>query len=101
MAKLRTINTTIIPIRSENRNYAISNKIEYKDRITTLIEMEKYSSLNRLYSVTSFVYRFISNLKNRITNKHENLLEGPFTREEFKHIEHIWIKALQKKHSCQ
>ena len=47
--------------------------------------MEKYSSLNKLYSVTAFNYRFLCNLKNRIKNKHQNLLEGPLTIEEIKH----------------
>ena len=60
-------------------------KIEYRDDITTLIDMEKYSSLNKLYSVTAFNYRFLCNLKNRIKNKHQNLLEGPLTIEEIKH----------------
>ena len=60
-------------------------KVEYKDDITTLIDMEKYSSLNKLYSVTAFNYRFLCNLKNRIKNKHQNLLEGPLTIEEIKH----------------
>ena len=75
-------------------------KIEYKDDITTLIDMEKYSSLNKLYSVTAFVYRFLCNLKNRIKNKHQILLEGPLTTEEIKHAEDIWIKAFQEKHSA-
>ena len=43
------------------------------------------------------MFRFISNLKNRKKNKHEKLLKGPFTREEIKHTEHIWIKVLQEK----
>ena len=46
-----------ISIRNESRNYVISNK-EHKGNIT-LINMEKYSCLNKLYSVTAFVYRFI------------------------------------------
>ena len=75
-------------------------KIEYKDDITTLIDMEKYTSLNKLYSVTAFVYRFLCNLKNRIKNKHQSLLEGPLTTEEIKHAEHIWIKAFQEKYSA-
>ena len=57
-------------------------KIEHKDDITTLIAMEKYSSLNKLYSVTAFVYTFSCNLKTFIKNKHQNLLEGPLTTEE-------------------
>ena len=44
--------------------------------------MEKYSSLNKLYSVTAFVYTFSCNLKTFIKNKHQNLLEGPLTTEE-------------------
>ena len=52
-------------------------KIEYKGDITTLIDMEKYSTLNKLYSTTAIVYRFLYNLKSRIKNKHQNLLEGP------------------------
>ena len=63
-------------------------KIEYKDDITTLIDMEKYSSLNKLDSVTAFAYRFLCSLKNRIKNKHQNLLEGPLTTEEIKHAGH-------------
>ena len=48
----------------------------------------------------AFVYRFIGNLKNRIKNKHQNLLEGPLATKEIKRTEHIWIKALQEKHSA-
>ena len=39
-------------------------------------------------------------MKNRINNKHENLFEGPLARDEIKHTEHVWIKALQEKHSA-
>ena len=78
----------------------LATQIEYKDDVTTLIDTEKYNSLNNLYSVTAFVYRFIGSLKNRIKNKHENLLEGPLARDEIKHTEHVWIKALQEKHSA-
>ena len=49
-------------------------KIEYRDDITTLIDMEKYSSLNKLYSVTAFAYRFLCNFKNRIKNKHQHFM---------------------------
>ena len=102
MAKSRTINTIVIAIRNENRNYAtkLAAKIEYKNDITTLIDIEKYSCLYKLYCVTASVYRFKGNLKNHIKNKHENLLERPLTREEIKHTEHIWMKALQEKHSA-
>ena len=62
--------------------------------------MEKYSSLNKLYSVTAFVYRIIGNFKSRVKNKHEHLLQRSLTREEIKHAEYIWIKALQEKHSA-
>ena len=31
--------------------------------------MEKYSSLNKQYTVPAFVYRFIGNFKNRVKNK--------------------------------
>ena len=48
----------------------------------------------------AFVYRFIGNLKNRIKNKHQNLLKGPLATKEIKRTEHIWIKALQEKHSA-
>ena len=101
MAQSRTINIIIAPIRNSQRNYVqLATKIEYKDDIITLTDMEKYSSLNKLYTVPAFVYRFIGNFKNRVKNKHKNLLEGPLTREEIKHTEHIWMKALQKKHSA-
>ena len=33
----------------------LATQIEYKDDITTLIDTEKYNSLNNLYSVTAFV----------------------------------------------
>ena len=73
---------------------------EYKDDITILISTVKSTSLNNLDSVTAFVYRFIGNLENSIKNKHEILLEGPLTKEEIKYTEHIWIEALQEKHSA-
>ena len=38
-------------------------------------------------------------LKNLIKNKHENLFKRPLTREEIKHTEHIWVKALQENQS--
>ena len=50
-------------------------KIEYKGDITTLIDMEKYSTLNKLYSITAFVYRFLCNLKSRANRYKENVIK--------------------------
>ena len=63
----------------EKETMHLATKIEYKGDIITLIDMEKYISLNKLYSVAAFVYRLIGNLKNRKKNKHKNLLEGLLT----------------------
>ena len=82
MVNPRTINTTIIGIRNKNKIYAIRiNMIlyEYKHDTTTLIDVEKFISLN----------------------KYKSLLEGQLTRGESKHTEHIWIKASQEKHSAK
>ena len=77
-------------LEMKTKTLQLVTNIEYKDDITTLIDMEKYSSLNKLYNGTAFVYRFkIYNLKNRIKNKRQNLLEGPLTTKEIKHTEHI------------
>ena len=75
-------------LQMKTETLQLVTKIEYKDDITTLIDMEKHSSLNKLDSVTAFAYRFLCNLKNRIKNKHQNLLEGPLTTEEIKHAGH-------------
>ena len=100
MVKSRTSILQLFQLEMKTESIQLATKTEYKGNITTLIDMEKYSSLNKLYSVTAFVYRFIGNLKSRIKNKHEHLLERSLTREEIKHTEHIWIKALQEKHSA-
>ena len=92
--------TKLSHLEMKTETMQLATKIEYKDDVTTLADMEKHISLDKFCSVTAFVYRFIGNLKNCIKNKKENLLEGLLTREEIKHTEHIWIKAIQEKDSA-
>ena len=82
----------------KEKTIQLAINVENKGDITTLIDIEKYSSLNKLFSVTAFVLRFINNLKNSV-NKKQNLIKGNLTTEEIKHAEYIWIKTLQEKHS--
>ena len=58
----------------------LATKMQLKNE--TLNDREQYSFLNELHSVSEFVYRFIGNLKNRLKNKHENLLKIRLIKDE-------------------
>ena len=58
----------------------LATKMQLKNE--TLNDREQYSFLNELHSVPEFVYRFIGNSKNRLKNKHKNLLKRSLTKDE-------------------
>ena len=60
--------------------------------IDELIDETKYSSIRKLYRVTSYVKRFIHNIRNK-----ENPTTGELTYEEVSNSEIEWIKILQKR----
>ena len=60
--------------------------------IDELIDETKYSSIRKLYRVTSYVKRFIHNIRNK-----ENPTTGELTYAEVSDSELEWIRILQKR----
>ena len=75
--KLTSINTTTI-----SPNHTVSNAIE----------INRFSSLKRLYRVTAWVLRFIRNIKERVT---QHNVSDTLTTKELEAAELLWIKDNQ------
>ena len=60
--------------------------------ITNIIDVERFSSYNRLLRVSALVLRFISNLRVKTNRKREDI-----TAKEMQNAELVWISALQKR----
>ena len=63
--------------------------------IITLLVICKYSSVDRLFYVTAFALRFVSNLK--LSVQKQNLETNYLITGEFQKAENIWIKSVQER----
>ena len=63
--------------------------------IITLLVICKYSSVDRLFCVTTFALRFVSNLK--LSVQKQNFERNYLFTGEFQKAENIWIKSVQGK----
>ena len=70
-------------------------KLKIKSSVSNVIDIKKYSDVNRLYRITCYVKRFIENLKNLIRKKKLNL--SCISAKEYSEAEGIWIKVSQEK----
>lgn len=63
---------------------------EVQSELIPLIQLNSYSNLKRLYRVTSWVFRFINNIKSNNKNFDE------LSAQEIEDAENFWIKTVQK-----
>ena len=66
---------------------------EDQKRVGNLIDLEKFSELEKLLRVTALVKQFLSNTRNRKEGKEINLDE--LSCEEMREAEEMWIKDAQ------
>ena len=67
----------------------VQNESESKPLISSLVNVERSSTINRLLSITSYVLRFIFNCRNTIKRR------GEFTIDELNEARDLWIKDEQ------
>ena len=72
----------------------ISKVAENNDRVGNVVNVEKFTSLNKLLRVTAWVRRFINNVKEQ--RKKGELKKGGLEVEEIKKAEKVWIKDAQR-----
>ena len=62
--------------------------------IDKMIDLERFISMDRLLSVTSYVLQFIKNVKSKV-RKNVKLWTGYLTSEEFDNSKTLWLKYKQ------
>ena len=66
-----------------------------ENAISNIVDLHKYSSLNRLYKTTAWMFRFIDNLKKKVSKEAIEL--SPFLKaSELQKCEKLWIRENQK-----
>ena len=63
------------------------------DNTQQIIDIDRYSNLNKLYRITALVFRFIHNIQTK--DKKERLLYNYVTLKELRKAKTIWIKRNQ------
>ena len=82
-------------IASERKKVNVMSVVSSeKHSIGEIIEIARFSSLNRLFKVTAYVMRFIQNLKQKVRKEKVNL--DRICIEEIESAERLWIKDAQK-----
>ena len=83
------ISVTDLSTSEDNKVVNVVESFTSKD-IKNIINIHKYSTVDRLFHVTAFILRFISNLKLRIQRR--EIKEIYLTAEEIETAECKWIK---------
>ena len=78
----------------KNENILMLNYTENNVKIGNIIEIEKFSDINKLLRVTSYVVRFVKNVRRKI-NGENLLLSKHATSEEIKSSKLLWLKENQ------
>ena len=87
------ISVTDLPTSEDNKVVNVVGSISSTD-IKNIVNIRKYSTTDRLFCVTAFTLRFISNLKLSVQRKE---IQGIYlTAAEIEIAEHTWIKSVQK-----
>ena len=71
-------------------NLAVSSQVE---TLHDVIDIERYSSLKKLFIVTAYVIRFTNNLIYKIKKK--DIISGDLSLDELNYVEYAWIKSEQ------
>ena len=83
------ISVTDLSTSKDNKVVNVVESFTSKD-IKNIINIRKYSTVDRLFHVTAFILRFISNLKLSIQRR--EIKEIYLTAEEIETTEYKWIK---------
>ena len=73
-----------------NKGVALQSTVEASGGIGIVIDIERFSDLERLLRLTAFVIRFVSNLKKSV--KKTRAVYGELTVEELEVAEKLWVK---------
>ena len=87
------ISITNLSISEDNKVVNVVESISSKN-IKNIINICKYKAADRLFRVTAFILRLISNLKLSVQRKETK--EIFLTAEEIEIAEYTWIKSVQK-----
>ena len=68
--------------------------VQIRRAVDEIINVEKFSEVNKLYRITSYVLRFVHNLRRNV-RKEELILCDYVTTDELREAKQLWIKANQ------
>ena len=80
----------------ESFNMITSIALQISTGISNIIKINEYNSLNKLLSVTSYVLRFVNNLKSKIVRFQTKTIEGEIKVEEIDEALFNWILLVQQ-----
>ena len=93
-AKLVKSNELFVNISNEYLFQSSAEEEKTLDKnIGNIIDISRYSSLNKLINVTSYVLRFVKNIMSRVRN--EELIKDTLSVEERDQAVDLWIKYEQ------
>ena len=84
LSERRVEESSILTVTNDNDGTDLNNIIDYN----------KYSSLRKLVMVTGFVFRFITNIKKKLSSEQRNMVES-LSLEEYEDAQIYWIKREQ------
>ena len=80
-------------------NFQMRHPVERYVRIDKVVDIERFSSLGKLYRVSAYVIRFINNMKGKLAGEHgqadESTKSGSLKMDELKEVEIYWVKVSQ------
>ena len=82
-------------IRQELTILLAKNELKGNVNLDKILDVNKFSSYNRLLKCTALVLRFISNMKSRVQKRHNEIKVEELEPSELEQAERLWIKTLQ------
>ena len=82
-------------IRQELTTLLAKNELKGNVYLDKILDVNKFSSYNRLLKCTALVLRFISNMKSRVQKRYNEIKVEESEPSELKQTERLWIKTLQ------
>ena len=82
-------------IKEERKKMCVLSVVtEKSEKLSNVMDVERFNSLNKLLRVTAWVRRFVNNLK--LKKEKRELKKGSLEVEEIKEAEKMWIQDAQK-----
>ena len=97
---IEAVNSELVKNQPNVYHSLVTNDPDIKEtrvQLDKVIECNKFSSLTRLLRVTSYVLRFIYNLKKSVPGEHthDKHLSKELTASEIEHAEILWLRTIQ------